>query len=214
VVDRDRREREERRAWTATWQPAIEKAYGPPTPEERERYLREEMLAAQPPPLHPRTRRAVEREYAAWQLWMETGRQAWARHQQRRPHAVPSLSRVARLLEISIDFGCLDVGLDSRRSGVPDQPASPPQDGEADLRRAYGNRSSIQTALSPAPAVPEASCSSNAHPQSVVATAPPSVAPPARPFQDSLAHSAPADPQRRRDAWSSWTRYCCRQTSR
>ena len=71
VVDRDQRRREERRARMAMIEPLLEKVYGPPTPEERERQVREELLANQPPPLHPRTRQAVEREYAAWQFWME-----------------------------------------------------------------------------------------------------------------------------------------------
>ena len=36
VVERDRREHQERLRWQKVWEPALEKAYGPMTPAERE----------------------------------------------------------------------------------------------------------------------------------------------------------------------------------
>jgi hypothetical protein len=134
VVDQERRERAEQRRWMALWETALAKAYGckpdtiPPDP------------AADLPPLpSPRIQRAVERELAGWDFWMAAGRLAMDRHQQRRPHALMSLTRLARLLQISMDFGLLAVG----------RPAQPETSFEsrcenfmADLERAYGQRPS------------------------------------------------------------------------
>jgi hypothetical protein len=66
---------------------------------------------------------------------MATGRLALDRHQQRRPHALMSFTRLARLLQLAMDFGLLACG----------QPAPPELSFEdryancmADLERAYG----------------------------------------------------------------------------
>lgn len=136
VVERDRLENQERLRWKAIWQPALEKAYGPPTPAERAAERHADWLASQPPTLAPATERAVERHLADWKLWMEAGRQAWDRHRQRRPHALISWCRMARMLEIAVDFGRLATGLDSN------QPAFVPHNDDAvwaDLQRAYGH---------------------------------------------------------------------------
>jgi hypothetical protein len=66
------------------------------------------------PPLPPlRTQRAVDHQLAALKLWMEIGRSAMERQQQRHPHALLSLTRIARLTELAIDFKKLALGLDS-----------------------------------------------------------------------------------------------------
>ena len=93
-----------------------------------------------PPPLPgPRTRRAVERELAGWDLWMALGRLALARHQQLRPHALPSFSQLARLLQIGFGFGRLACGLDPRQPAPPALSNSRDfKEAEQALGRSYG----------------------------------------------------------------------------
>jgi hypothetical protein len=130
VVERERRRREDRRRWMAQWAPDIAKAYGTkpkpydPTPD------------MPIPPSSPRTLRAVDRELAAWDFWLCAARMAMDRYQQRRPHDLMSFSRIARLLQISIDLRQLALGID------PEIPNPQPDDHKqawADLKRAYGH---------------------------------------------------------------------------
>ena len=108
VINREARERDERRRWMATWEQLLDKVYGPSRdPDQRPRVLDDYL----PPYPGPHTRRAVERELAGWNFWMDLGRLAMARHQRCRPHAIPSLSQLARLLQIAFDFGPLACGL-------------------------------------------------------------------------------------------------------
>lgn len=88
----------------ALWEPALAKAYGcePAAPSDP--------TADLPPLPSRRTQRAVERELAGWELWMAAGRLALDRHHQRRPHALMSLARMARLLQLAMDFKALAVG--------------------------------------------------------------------------------------------------------
>ena len=133
VVNCEVRHRAERRRWRALWKPALDKVYGveselsPPDPE-----------ADLPPLPSRRTQRIVERELAGWDLWMNTAKLAFARHQQRRPHARPSLTRIARLLQIAHDLGVL-------ACGPPSANAAPESSSfancVADLERAYGQHS-------------------------------------------------------------------------
>ena len=119
VVDREARERDERRRWMESWQPLLDKVYGPTRTSEQ----RASVVPDYPPPLPgPRTRRAVERELAGWDLWMALGHLALARHKLRRPHALLSFSQLTRLLQIAFDFGRLACGLDAYR---PDPPVIP-----------------------------------------------------------------------------------------
>jgi hypothetical protein len=107
VVDRERENRAEQRRWMAMWEPILAKVYGvePSVPD----------LSADLPSLPPpRTQRAVDRQLAELHLWMAAGRAARERHQQRRPHALPSLSRLARWLNLAFDFKKLALGLDSK----------------------------------------------------------------------------------------------------
>jgi len=212
VVDRDRRKREEERARMALWEPVLEKVYGPPTPAEREAQRQAEQLASQPPPLHPRTGRAVAKEYADWKFWLSAGRLARARHQQRHPHALPSLGRVVSLLEIAMDFGSLATGRDWRRPAPAPEPALPAHDFEADLRRVYGNHSSdvgggVSAPVPPTASVPVEPIPTEVTPIPVSTPASPDPAPPA------TLHLPPAEPLRRRDAWSAWARYQSRRAS-
>ena len=133
VVNREVRHRAERRRCRELWAPALDKVYGPepvlppPNPE-----------TDLPPLPSRRTRRVVERELAGWDLWFEAAKLAFARHQQRRPHALPSLTRIARLIQIAHDFGVLACGLPS--ANAPPEPSSF-ANCLADLERAYGQRS-------------------------------------------------------------------------
>jgi len=129
VVDRERENRAEKQKWMALWEPVISKVYGvDPTPPDP--------LADLPRLPHPNTQRAVERQWVEVQLWLEAGTVARQRHQQRRPHAVPSLSRLARLLKLAFDFKCLALGLNSPNR-IPDKIT---YDYEfTNLKRSYGH---------------------------------------------------------------------------
>ena len=113
--------RKEDAEWRAMWEPALNRISDP--------------LAHIPPlPKSPRTLRAMELEFASWRFWMAAGSLAIARYQRRRPSALPSLSRVARLLEIGFTFAQLACG----------EPAEPDTSSHeralADLQRIYGDR--------------------------------------------------------------------------
>ena len=129
VIDREAYNRAEQRRWMATWEPVLARVYRtqPETP------VATDDLPPSPP---PRTQRAVDRHLAAWQLWMEMGRAAMERQQQRHPHALPSWSRLARLIDLAFDFKKVAFGLDSPNP-LPDKIA---YDYElTDLKRAYGH---------------------------------------------------------------------------
>jgi hypothetical protein len=132
VADREARQHAERRRMRELWAPALDLVYGPGP----DRPLAN--AEADLPPLPSRrTQRAVERELAAWDLWMTAGQIAWDQQRQRRPHAVPSLTQVARLIQIAIDFGALACGPPSA-DGTPEP--SRFDNYLADLERAYGPR--------------------------------------------------------------------------
>lgn len=136
VVDREARERDERRRWMESWEPIFDKVYGPTRasdPQPRE-------TPDDSPPLPgPRTRQAVGRELAGWNFWMNLGRLAMARHQQSRPHAIPSLSQLSCLLQIAFDFGRLACGLSLENVPSPDlEPPPGYLTGEAALKKIYG----------------------------------------------------------------------------
>ena len=130
VVDRERENRAEQRRWMALWEPALAKVYGvdPQPPAD----------AVELPPLPaPRIQAAVERQLAELQLWLAAGHAALERQQQRRPHAVPSLSRLARWVQLAFDFKNLALGLDSKNP-LPEKIS---YDYElTDLKRAYGHQ--------------------------------------------------------------------------
>lgn len=129
VVERERRECEARRLWMAEWEPALARVYGgEPKPYDPS--------ANRPPLPPPRIQQAVECELAAWNFWLAAGRLALQKHQHRNPHALPSLSRIARLFELGVKFGSLATGYD------PDRPQPEPvshDTARADLERAYGD---------------------------------------------------------------------------
>jgi len=132
VVHREARDREEQHRWMSTWEPIPRKVYGPAPPSAR----RAGPSADLPPLPGTRTQRAVERELADWEFWMAAGRLAKDRHKQRRPHALPSFSQLARLISIHFDFARLACGLDSRTPEPPPPPDLP--NWEEDLAKAYG----------------------------------------------------------------------------
>ena len=131
VVDREARERDERRRWMEIRQAALDKVYGPIRDSNHQA---SEGLDSPPPLPGPRTRQAVERELAGWDLWMNLGRLALARHRQHRPHAIPSLSQLTRLLQVRFDFGRLACGLPL--DGAP-PPAPEPPPGYASCEAAH-----------------------------------------------------------------------------
>ena len=129
VVERERRECEARRLWMAEWEPALARVYGgEPKPYDPS--------ADRPPLPPPRIQQAVECELASWNFWLATGRLAVKKYQHRNPHALMSLSRIARLLELAFKFGSLATGYDPARP----QPEPVSYDtARADLERAYGD---------------------------------------------------------------------------
>lgn len=132
VVERERQQREEQRHWLASWEPALRKVYGQPSPSE----LQADSEADRPPKLHPRTQRAMEREWANWSFWIAEGDAALQRYRRRRPHALLSFGQVASLLDIGFAFSRLACGLDSTQPAT--EPSWENRDWEADLKRAYG----------------------------------------------------------------------------
>ena len=128
VIDREAENRAERRRWMATWAPALARAYGtePVIPAD-------DVMPPLPPPC---IQRAVERQLAAWKLWMEVGRTARERQQQRHPHALPNWSRLARLLDLAFAFKKLALGLDSPNP-LPDKITY--DYNLADVKRGYGH---------------------------------------------------------------------------
>lgn len=205
VVDRERENRAETRRWMAMWEPALAKAYGA--------VPRPLVMNPELPPLPPRrTQRAVERRLAEMQMWLEAGKVARLRHQQRRPHALPSLSRLARLLQLAFDFKKLALGLDSPNR-LPDKIT---YDYEfTDLKRAYGHL------LDPMPppsggamvhgAATDGQCGSHLASRSVLTSDSISVAPPpaSEPLSDPVAPvvSVPPPVSPRCDAWSRLARH-------
>jgi hypothetical protein len=141
IIDREAYNRAEQRRWMATWEPALARVYG----------VQPEIPAPtddRPPLPPPCTQRAVDRQLAAWQLWMEIGRTAMNRQQQRHPHALPSLTRLARLLELAFEFKKLALGLDSPNP-LPDKITY--DDDWPDLKRAYGHQNDRPPSVEVAP---------------------------------------------------------------
>ena len=142
VIDREAFNRAEKRRWMATWEPALASVYGvePVIPAPTDDL----------PPLPPlRTQRAVDYQLAALQLWMEIGRSAMERHQQRHPHAIPSFNHVIRLTELAIDFKKLALGLDSQNP-LPEKFSY--DYALTNLKRAYGHQNDRPPAVETAPA--------------------------------------------------------------
>jgi hypothetical protein len=207
VIERERREREERRRWMALWEPALARAYGckpsPPKP------------ADDLPPLPPpRTQRAVDRQLACWDLWFNLGGEALRRYQQRRPHELIDFGRLARLLEIATDLGRLACGV------APGPPGPEPGNYDAawaDLDRAYGH---LCDSTPSGPGSPPASAPQDSNPapgsesvQSVPAVSSCDIQPPIDNLRPPPADSGvglpvpPSLEHHRCDAWSRWARH-------
>ncbi len=145
TVDRAARHRAEQKRWMAIWKPALDKVYGhDPTDE-----IATDSVMELPLLPGARTQRVVERELAGWDLWMTAGRAAMERHHQHRPHALLTLTQIARLLRVAFDFKQLACG-----SAADDPPSDSPDYSRvlADLERSYGHRP--QSATAPSPVTP------------------------------------------------------------
>jgi hypothetical protein len=130
VLDREAFNRAEQRRWMATWEPVVARAYGvehAPAPPSNDR----------PPLPPPRIQEAVERHLADWRMWMDLGRQAMERYRQRHPHALMSLCRMARLMDLGFEFAKLAVGLDSPNP-LPEKITY--DYNFTDFKRAYGQK--------------------------------------------------------------------------
>jgi len=130
VVDREAYERAGRRRHMRTWEPILARVYGVPPD-----YAAVDALCDERPPLpSPRTQRAVERELAGWEFWMAAARSALERYLPRRPHALPRLDQICRLLTISFVFRQLACGT---FQPDPAAAAAAAAETESALRRAY-----------------------------------------------------------------------------
>ena len=141
VIDREQENRAEQRRWMALWEPILAKAYGvdPQPPSD----------AVELPPLPPpRIQKAVDRQLAELHFWMAAGHAALERHQQQQPHAIPSLSKLARWLDLALNFKKLALGLDSKNP----LPMKISYDYEfTNLKRSYGH---LDVPTAPAATVP------------------------------------------------------------
>jgi hypothetical protein len=206
VIERERRAREAQRRWHAHVEAALEKVYGPPTPAEREAQRLADLQAEQPPPLPPDLERRVETELANRQLWLATGRQAFAQYQRRYPHDRPRLGRIARMLDIACTFGRIATGMDTSVAVTAPPPPELPE--EPPRRHACGD---------PPPAEPLTAIASNAVPAPVQPVVTP-LAPAPEPIAPAPAETPPiaqpaVPPPPRRDAWSRFARHL-RQSAR
>ncbi len=199
VVARERENRAEQRRWMALWEPHIAKAYGvepDPFP-----------VAVEFPRLpHPNTQRAVDRQLAELQLWLAAAHAAGERHRQRRPHALPTLTQLARLLQRAFDLKKMVLGLDSKNP-LSEKIA---YDYEfTDLKRAYGHLDVAPALVAAVSGETMARGAANvpAPGSPVVPVAPPAV----NSGGDGVSRCPPdarpdAPPAPRCDAWSRWAR--------
>lgn len=129
VVNQEALEAAERRRWMALWEPILNKVYGlpPDTPSPE--------LDWDLPPLPSRfVQRKVDCLLVELRDWLDAGGQALQLYRQRHPHALPSFSQLAQLLELAGALGRFACGVD------PTKPALPPPNYDqvwADLARAY-----------------------------------------------------------------------------
>ena len=154
VVDREAREREEQRRWQIEVDEMLVKVYGPAPASEKP-----DATADLAPPPSPRIQRVIERELADRECWLAVGMISWRRYHERRPHDVPSLGQVVRLLWVAVQFGRWAAGM----SDKPPEPSLPKTDLEADLRRAYGPRDSAATPAANTPGAPSSSSAASSH---------------------------------------------------
>lgn len=129
VVNQEALEAAERCRWMALWEPVLNQAYGlPPDTPSTEATL-------DLPPLPTRSVQCkVDRLLVELRDWLEAGGQALQLYRQRHPHALPSFSQIAQLLELASALGHFACGVD------PTKPAPPPPNYDqawADLERAY-----------------------------------------------------------------------------
>ena len=135
VVTRLARERAESDELQAELRATIARVYGVP----------ESDLPAPPnaagPHRAPRTQRAIADAEAERATGLAVGKEAFDQFELLRPHALPSLSQIAALLDVSSQLGRLATGLETYDQPPDDAPSSPSKFRE-DLKRAYGNRES------------------------------------------------------------------------
>ena len=129
VVDRERENRAEQRRWMGMWEPLLAKVYGV-DPKPVDDHIVWPSLPA------PATQRAVDRQLAEVQLWLAAAHAAGERHRQCRPHARPTLTQLARLLDRAFDLKQMVLGLDSPNP-LPEKITYDYT--FADLKRAYGH---------------------------------------------------------------------------
>lgn len=95
----------------AGYEQALARVYGPAPPASVP-----SCPGVSPWPRSGRTRRAILRELAAYELWFPIGMAMFRRWQERQPHARPGLGLIGRLVRIASDWGRLASGLETHGS--------------------------------------------------------------------------------------------------
>ncbi len=121
----------------AEWQRAIAKVYGV---DEADVAARWPSHQTSPWPKNPRTLRAIEHEMREREAWLEISREAVEAYYREQPHHLPSLTTIARLLDVSSRLGRLATGLETF-AGPEVPPAEPHLSFDAALERIYGQPS-------------------------------------------------------------------------
>lgn len=109
IVNREATERLERIPMQKEIERALEKIYGESPPDTSPSAHSNDWNS--PIPKSPRTLRAMEIQYAQWQLWIGVAREKLALFRERRPHALIPLTQIARLCEYAFKLKRLAIGL-------------------------------------------------------------------------------------------------------
>lgn len=158
ILDREAAQYKEQKEWMALWEPYLEKVYAGALDEtapcaENERCNKSAKKVQNGSagnggldddywqfkiPKSPEILAAMEHEYQQWQLGMASARENLQLHEKLRPHAVMSLTSVARLLDAGTTLRRLATGLETNDREPPFVPDDHRQVW-ADLKRAYGD---------------------------------------------------------------------------
>jgi hypothetical protein len=117
----------------ASWLVALEKVYGP----EARQGVPDDWLLPKPKTLSVRTQRAVERELAAWELWLSIGHEALSRAQKVHAASNMSLNTLCSLIETAMTLGRLATGRETNWS-PPNEERQNERSFEEALQMIYG----------------------------------------------------------------------------
>ena len=117
VVDRETAERQRQRAQRQQWGPILDRVYGVPPSEST--WMKDPDHLAPAIPESPQTCRAIELQLEQWSISLAAGGEAMALYRQRQPHALMSLTHIARLADIGFTLARLACGDDANIQEFP-----------------------------------------------------------------------------------------------